>query len=100
MPLSERASRGPLRSPKTSGNLRTMMDPSPAARRIAEFAAKNPAYSVIAFDADGNHVDWMISGSWVNGSDKHERRYVFGGGGVSEIAVQCELDRQDSNHSR
>lgn len=78
-------------------SLREMSDPSPAARRIAEFASLHPAYSIIAFDRDGNHIDWMISGRWVRGTNRDERRYTFGGGGVSEIAVQCELERQDSH---
>lgn len=74
-----------------------MTDPPPAARRIARFAAQHPAYSIIAFDGEGNHIDWMVSGRWVNETHRNERRYTFGGGGVSEIAVQHELDRQDSN---
>lgn len=76
------------------------VEPPPAARRIAEFAGQHPALSIIAFDRDGNHIDWMISGRWILGSDKADRHYVFGGGGVSEIAVHFELIRQDSNHSR
>jgi len=73
-----------------------MSDISLAAQRIAEFAAQHPDYSVIAFDADGETIDWMMAGGWVNGSVRGERFYTFGGGGVSEVAVQCELDRQDS----
>ena len=72
-----------------------MSEISVAAQRIAEFAAQHPEYSVIAFDADGETIDWMTSGGWVNGSVRDEAsttRLVVGESARSRFSASS-IDR-------
>lgn len=73
-----------------------MTEPTPTARRIADFAGEHPDYTAIAFDNDGKIIDWKTSDDWANGSHDGERMYTVEGGQITEDAVQRELDRQDS----
>ncbi|MBJ7289385.1 hypothetical protein [Williamsia sp.] len=71
------------------------MDIDALAHRIARVAIRHPNRAQLAFDADGQLVDWqsLDDDSWNNASTVDERVFVVAGGATASDVRETIRDR-------